>query len=488
MCFEATDKVRDAHRPIGARAWGWSALLLIAGLAGCATTAGPRVEPTASSELLGWVDAELAPYLVEQLSRHPRFKGEPVLLVATEGADVSPEIDALTASLRERLLDRLLQSNGVSVAWRPSAPPAEHHRRSPAPVCDVGYRAQYFIGLDIAPLPGGEYRLSVRALDRRGEGWVTGFGKSWQGRLLPEERRALAHRRPDEYLRGLRSLPFEPSQLDLLAGYLARNLDCLLVEKGAGGSRVWVGDRPGASAADQQLRILVERYLGRESQLTLVETPEEAEVTVSAELRAISAGLQQAWLTASAGESAEYEVAVNTDGYIALADPPPVQSVASEPDPVALLSGLRSSAADGVELDLYEDAYVFGIAVGVDGGLQRVSPGGCSPEATNARPLPSGRSYRITPGPVPAGSVYVLATRDSHMADRLWARLDALPSGCEGEPSLPGDSAQADDWLRGLGRDLRDLGPSVDWQGLRLSVDSSGLAGVTRPNRWEIVR
>jgi hypothetical protein len=488
MRIGATHKFRNALRPIGPRAGGWSVLLLIAGLAGCATSAGPRVDATASSELLGWVDTELAPYLVEQLSRHPRFKGEPVLLVATDGADVSPEIDALTASLRERLLDRLLQSNGVSVAWRPSAPPAEHHRRSPAPVCDVGYRAQYFIGLDIAPLPGGEYRLSVRALDRRGEGWVAGFGKSWQGRLLPEERRALARRQPDEYLRGLRSLPFEPSQLDLLAGYLARNLDCLLVEKGAGGSRVWVGDRPGASEADHRLRVLVERYLGRESQLTLVEAPEQAEVAVSAELRPIHDGLYQAWLTASAGGAAEYEVAVNTDGYIVLTDPAPANLATTGSDPVALLSRLRPGNADAVELDLYADAYVFGIAVGTDGGLQRVSLGGCRADPATLRPLAGGRGYVMTVGPAPAGSVYALATRDGSAAERLRARLEALPSACEGGSSLPGDSVRADAWLRALERDLGELGARVDWQGVRLPVGESGLAGVTGAAQWETAR
>jgi hypothetical protein len=488
MRIGASQRISSARQPTGLRAPAWIPLLLIAALAGCATTGGPGVGTAASSELLGWVDVELAPYLVEQLSRHPRFKGEPVLLVATDGADVSPEIDALTASVRERLLDRLLQNNGVSVAWRPSVPPAEHHRRSPAPVCDVGYRAQYFIGLDIAPLPGGEHRLSVRALDRRGEGWVAGFGKSWQGRLLPEERRALGRRQPDEYLRGLRSLPFEPSQLDLLAGYLARNLDCLLVEKGAGGSRVWVGDRPEASAADRRLQILVERYLGRESQLTLVEAPEQAEVTVSAELRPIHDGLHQAWLTASAGGAAEYEVAVNTDGYIVLADPAPAYAAATGSDPRALLSGLRSGAAGAVELDLYADAYLFGIAVGTDGGLQRLSPGGCGTDSAALRPLAGGRVYRMTAGASPAGSVYALATRDGPAADRLRDRLEALPSVCEGRSSLPGDSVRADAWLRALARDLRELGVRVDWQGLRLPVGASGLAGLTGPARWEVAR
>ena len=68
-------------------------------LSGCASTGGsPTHGEAPDAGLYAWVDDELAPYLVDQLSRHPRFKNEPVVLVSMSGADMSPDIDALTVT------------------------------------------------------------------------------------------------------------------------------------------------------------------------------------------------------------------------------------------------------------------------------------------------------------------------------------------------------------------------------------------------------
>ena len=72
--------------------------------AGCAQHTS-RPAQGEDSSLQRWLDAELAPYLAEQLGRHPRFKGEPVMLVSLDGPDIQPDIDGLTAGLRERLLE-----------------------------------------------------------------------------------------------------------------------------------------------------------------------------------------------------------------------------------------------------------------------------------------------------------------------------------------------------------------------------------------------
>ena len=58
------------------------------------------------SSLQDWVNTELAPYVSQQLGQHPRFKGEPVIIVRLDGDDIQPNIDALTRSIRDRLMER----------------------------------------------------------------------------------------------------------------------------------------------------------------------------------------------------------------------------------------------------------------------------------------------------------------------------------------------------------------------------------------------
>ena len=104
--------------------------------------------------------------------------------------------------------------------------PWEHHRSGGRVACDTASSARYYVGIDVTHASGDSYRVSVRALDISTAAWVTGFAKSWQGRLTRRQQQALAERRADEYLRGLRVLPFAPGESDLLAAYVARNLSC----------------------------------------------------------------------------------------------------------------------------------------------------------------------------------------------------------------------------------------------------------------------
>ena len=143
--------------------------------------------PVAGSEpaLQDWVAEELAPELARQLGEHPRFKGESVILVKLEGPDVQPDIDGLTRSIREQLLDTLLRTPGVRLPWQPQHRQEQHHRRLDQVDCTRIRDAHYFVGIEISPTVSAQFRVSVRALDVQAGEWVSGFGKSWQGRLTP---------------------------------------------------------------------------------------------------------------------------------------------------------------------------------------------------------------------------------------------------------------------------------------------------------------
>ena len=71
------------------------ALCICMGLSACARNYRVRdIDPWSDAPSLdSWLEDTLIPYLVQQLGRHPRFKGQPVLLVRMQGDNVQPRID-----------------------------------------------------------------------------------------------------------------------------------------------------------------------------------------------------------------------------------------------------------------------------------------------------------------------------------------------------------------------------------------------------------
>ena len=59
-----------------------------------------------------WLEDDLIPYLLLQFGQHPRFKGQPILLVAMQGNNVQPRIDDLTDLIRDKINDALLKKSG----------------------------------------------------------------------------------------------------------------------------------------------------------------------------------------------------------------------------------------------------------------------------------------------------------------------------------------------------------------------------------------
>ena len=67
-----------------------------------------------------WLEDTLIPYLVQQFGEHPRFKGQPILLVRMHSDNVQPRIDELTDHIREKIIDSLVREPGLDLYWRPS--------------------------------------------------------------------------------------------------------------------------------------------------------------------------------------------------------------------------------------------------------------------------------------------------------------------------------------------------------------------------------
>ncbi len=490
------------------------ALLAAVMLAGCAST-GTQPSHVADEDagLYAWVDEELAPYLMDQLGRQPRFRGEPVLLVSMSGADIRPDIDELTRNVRARLMDRLLVTPGVNLYWRPSLHPWEHHRSNGGLSCNTASSARYFVGIDITPKAGNEFRASVRALDVGAASWVTGFGKTWRGRLSRSQQQTLTQRRTDEYLRGLRVLPFLDGETDLLAAYLARNLSCLLREQGAADYRVFLDKPAGKDSSLEKVLILVSHNLAQHQTVQVTGRAKDADLILSGTLNEIDGSLHQMWVTIRPKTSDADLTSVDTGAYIylsrsdlnALAGAPPVSNPNSRPSHkarTAMLSKLRvlktrdaDGCADGgldplaahdavqrgecfiVEFDLYRPAHVLLLSHAVNGTLTRLPPEGCgSADDSHQRWLPR-RLVRITgkngdgfrwAGRPGIESLYAVAVTDADAVRELVTLLNRLPNGCTSHAGHGAEVKPVRPWLAKLDRLIDRSEGRVDWQAVRV--------------------
>ena len=92
----------------------------------------------------------------------------------------------------------------------------------------------YYLGLEVTRLIDGQHRVTCGCSTREDRSWVTGTGKTWEGRLTRPSRQRLQNRMTDEYFRGSREVPFSTAQTDLLAASLAHELTCNLLRQVAG--------------------------------------------------------------------------------------------------------------------------------------------------------------------------------------------------------------------------------------------------------------
>ena len=288
---------------------------------GCATVPKPtnsHVEKQMSLE--EWMDYVAVPYLIKELGDNPLFKGEPFLLVGMDRDNVKAQIDALTLQLREEMIDGLLTKPGVGLVWRPSTKPWEHHISLKEVSCNEAMKEKYYVGIDTSVSSvNGKLSVKIRALNIAEKSWVTGFGISWQGKPSPMQKKALEERHPDEYLLGLRPLPFNERQADLLAAYLSRNLSCLFNTMERDGTIVYVKkENPGKINYFENAFGLVANYLARYREVTVTDDPARANITVLAKVHPVHSRLFQVWVSAKYKKDGKYVPGRETEAYVSL--------------------------------------------------------------------------------------------------------------------------------------------------------------------------
>ncbi|CAG35946.1 hypothetical protein [Desulfotalea psychrophila] len=293
--------------------------ILFAGiyLSGCARTGGIQAQQHTLEE---WLDQQAIPYLVHELGDNPRFKGEPFLIVSMDRDNIETEIDALTIQLREDIIDGLLRKQGIGLVWRPSAAAPKHHTSLEDVECNASQREKYYVGIDISRTSvDGVFKVNIRALDIKAKSWVTGFGLSWRGRLSRGQQRALLQSSADEFLLGLRPLPFNKRQGDLLAAYLAKNLSCLFANMESDETIVYVEqDSPDNSPYFKNSFGILKNYLARYREVTVTDNPRQANIRIHIKAHQIYGGLYQVWLTSKYKENGIFVPGRETEAYVSL--------------------------------------------------------------------------------------------------------------------------------------------------------------------------
>ncbi len=443
-----------------------------------------------SSSLQAWVDTELAPYVAQQLGQHPRFKGEPVIIVRLDGDDIQPDIDGLTRSIRDQVMDSLLTTPGVHVPWQPQQQQAQHHRRLDQMQCGRLRDASYYIGIEIVRTANEQFRVAVRALDVQAGAWVSGFSHHWSGSLTASELRTLQIRRTDESLRGLRVLPFSAGQPDLAATYLANNLSCLLRQRDVDDLRIRVETHPSDTPQLRTLLGLIGNNLSRYREVQVTDSNRQANFVLRGETHMIQADLHQVWIILHPVDSGVHLAGMDTATYIRIPTAngsPGKRRLVSEPrnskPTIARMELVRHSntgvyrdacgnAQSGcpvLEIDVEQADEVFVIAHGTRDGISHLSAA-CELTATAA--AHSGMYvYRFpeTRFTTPDWTtVYAIAVSGAVPGQQLRQLLQRLPDACSNATGLQIDEAGREQWLQRLDGAVTANREQAVWMARRL--------------------
>jgi hypothetical protein len=267
-----------------------------------------------AADLGGWMEDELIPYVASQLTGHPRFRGETVVIVALDAGAPAPVTNALALALRDRLVATLIDKPGIRIGW-PAGGVTRGHKAS---AIDCGRdTVHYFIGLEVTPVISGEHRITLRVLDATDRSWVSGVGQTWQGRLSKAQRQAFEQVKTDEHFRGSREAPYSAAQADLLAARLAHELTCSLLRQVAG-EYVIATAPPDATLPLPGALALVRNNLAGQASLQLAADSANANAQLSGKAHAIAGDLYQYWVTVTPIGDGEALPAVSASAYVRL--------------------------------------------------------------------------------------------------------------------------------------------------------------------------
>ena len=262
-----------------------------------------------------WFDKELTPYVSQQLTSHPRFKGELVRFVVFKNGSPAPTSDELAVSLRDHLADAVIDVPGVRVGWSF----ASRSTKAEQTAIDCSKDAvHYYIGLEISEAKNGQYKADLRALDLEDRSWVAGFAKSWQGKLSRSEQHAFHRSATDQSFKGQRAVPFSEDQPDLLAALLAHDLGCALLRQVSGEYLVALEGNKEPAVPMEDVVELVSNNLAAYRALQVTPHKELANAVLKGKAHHVDDDLYQYWITVAPTEPSSDLPPVSASAYIHL--------------------------------------------------------------------------------------------------------------------------------------------------------------------------
>ena len=495
-------------------------LLLLAALA-----SSPIANAARQPDVQTWISRDLTPFVTEQLTTHPRFKRELVKFVVFEDGNPAPRSNALAVSLRDQLADAVIDVPGVRVGWPDSAGDQRNTENGTAIDC-ARDNVHYLIGLEVSDSGNGQFKIDLRALDLEERSWVAGFTKSWQGKISRSERRAFQQPASDRSFLGQRSVPFNDTQPDLLAAYLAHDLGCALLRQVSGEFRVTLEPGDEQSAPLDNVVELISNNLSGYQALQVTKNAANANAVLKGKAHHIDDNLYQYWIIVAPADSDSDLPTLSASAYIQLPEshatnskkhPLPAETFSHdivERGDAKVLSSVRivelkhNKVCDsgsvsfayqfrsGTDLQYWHDdcyalqvktkadAVVFFLNHQLNHGLVRLSGRECrqNTEARIARanetvdyalPLLSltrdassaAHDWQINPE---ADTYYAIAVSDTKAARALSKHLEQLPRRCtiSVRPGLEG--SRLENWLQDFSAVVEQWQPHIDWQAIRV--------------------
>jgi hypothetical protein len=473
---------------------------------------------SAARNLEAWVSGELADYVLVQLTTVPRFHTATVQLVVFSDGQPAPRSNELSLWLRDQLRRSLAGRSGVSLGWQPDP---DVPLPTTAEQCDA-MRPELLLGIEVRSDGRDQATVSLRARDESEQRWVPGFGREWQGELTAAQRRAFASPAADRAYLGRRDVPYGPSETDLIANHLARDLRCQLMRQVTGEYRLAAAGAPDDGDALAAVPSLVRHQVLGVSSLRLLASPQEANAELSGQLHPVAGGLHLYWLILDPLASTPGLQPLSSSVYVELpfaapADAPTEARTVSlsEREPLmpsptsAVLSDLRlvrlagdpscvragptpyldtryrgSERCMALRVTAARDAVVFIVNHQQSLGLVRLGDERCEPRA-RAHVLRRGHSLTVpvpdlvpvddtewaavaTWSMTPAGEVwYAIAADDSAAARAIATHLAALPARCSASARPGLDGAALAHWFRGFSAELERRAADVDWRAVQ---------------------
>ena len=294
---------------------------------GCQTTpTNPPVSTGSSVEKIDrWVNNDLLPELVKKIRKNPNLKGKAFTLAGWDAGknSIKIEMDTLTKEIMVRIGNKLRKHPGINYVPRSPVRPLDlEHQESLFNLQCEGYRNIEWYLLVTARMDKltGKLSLSVHGAYPEGSYFKNVQGVSFDHSFDASEnlRTLFSESKADEYLRGLRYLPFNEDQKDLLAAYLARRVSCIFKDMSVGDELVVFVDQPGngKGAFFRNTFDMIRLYLDQFREIRMTSKRSSADVVMTCKVIPVSGDVSQIWLTAEETKGMGSGIGASTVAYL----------------------------------------------------------------------------------------------------------------------------------------------------------------------------